>query len=162
MSYIFSIWTLRTYFQETFGSHYPHDIVCIIVKIMQQITIRDLKTKMKLEFQGIFISDGDLLDTFCNFKSDPCTELITSMLHYYPAYKPEIQAYYPQHALLSVAPTNEIDPSLSVDSKLCLLIDELQSEAALHDLDTILSEEIDAAFTEHYHRDITVVDITKI
>ena len=139
MSYSLSILTLKTCFRKTFDSHDWCDIVGVIVKVMHQIIIHDLKTSLKNKLmENEFIYNEDLIGAIC--RSDPCIELITAISYHYPSHHQKISQYYPQYALLSIEESGRANELMHDRVIQCLLIDRLQSETALRDLDKVVSE----------------------
>jgi hypothetical protein len=131
--YVFSVCVLKNYFRETFGDHYPYEIIMGIIMVLRDLKILDLKIRLKNAVHKLsFMNEIVLQMVQCSSNS----ELSRLISDYYPI-------FYAEHIELeNIYEGNDSDReetwqdaiTINVRRWFCQIVDNLGSEESLYEL----------------------------
>jgi hypothetical protein len=127
--YVFSICILKNYFKETFGDHYPYEIIMGIIMVLRDSKVLDLKIELKSAIHELsFMNENILQMAQCSLN----TELSSLITSYYPVFHTdaiEMQNSY-------VAGVWKGTKILTNNTRrwFCQIVDGLGSEESLYEL----------------------------
>jgi hypothetical protein len=140
--YVFNICVLKNYFGETFGDHYPYEIITGIIMVLRDSKVLDLKINLKSIIHEVPLVVEDILQMAqCSSRF----ELHCLISSYYPIFRAEYIELENTYGIDAVDARGEewdevkqdkIDEMISTNTKrwFCQIVDGLGSEESLYEL----------------------------